>query len=53
MNPSEAAEGARLIGAKHTILIHVKPQALFDREIAEAWDAPNKLIIEPGEEFSL
>jgi L-ascorbate metabolism protein UlaG (beta-lactamase superfamily) len=53
MNPAEAAECARLIGAKHNILIHVKPQALFDREIAEAWDAPNKLIIEPGEEISL
>ena len=53
MNPEEAAECARLIGAKHNILIHVKPQALFDREIAEAWDAPNKIIIEPNEEISL
>ena len=53
MNPDEAAECARLIGAKHSILIHVKPKALFDREIAEAWDAPNKLIVEPGQEISL
>ena len=53
MNPEEAAECARLIGAKHNILIHVKPQALFDREIAETWDAPNKIIIEPNEEIEL
>ena len=53
MNPAEAAECAKLIGAKHNIIIHVKPKALFDREIAEAWDAPNKLIIEPNEEIEL
>ena len=53
MNPEEAAECARLIGAKHNIIIHVKPKALFDREIAEKWDAPNKLIVEPNEEISL
>ena len=53
MDPEEAAECARIIGAKHNIIIHVKPRALFDREIAEAWDAPNKLIIEPGEEIEL
>lgn len=53
MNPEEASECARLIGAKHNIIIHVKPKALFDREIAEAWDAPNKIIIEPGQEINL
>ncbi|MDR1692460.1 MAG: MBL fold metallo-hydrolase [Oscillospiraceae bacterium] len=53
MGPGEAAECARLIGAKRNILVHVKPGALFDRKIAEDWDAPNKLIIEPGEEIEL
>jgi rhodanese-related sulfurtransferase/L-ascorbate metabolism protein UlaG (beta-lactamase superfamily) len=53
MNPEEAAECARLIGAKHNILVHIKPGALFDRKTAEAWDAPNKIIIEPGEETAL
>ena len=53
MNPEEAAECAELIGAKHNIIIHIKPKALFDREIAEKWNAPNKLIIEPNEEISL
>ena len=53
MGLEEAAECARLIGAKHNILIHVKPKALFDRELAEKWEAPNKLIIEPNEEITL
>jgi hypothetical protein len=53
MDLDEAAECAKLIGAKHNIIIHVKPKALFDRERAGKWDAPNKLIIEPGEEIEL
>ena len=35
------------------IIIHMKPKALIDRELAEQWDAPNKLIIEPNEEITL
>jgi L-ascorbate metabolism protein UlaG (beta-lactamase superfamily) len=53
MGLEEAAECARLIKAKHNIIIHLKPKALFDRELAEKWDAPNKLIIEPNEEIML
>jgi L-ascorbate metabolism protein UlaG (beta-lactamase superfamily) len=53
MGLKEAAECARLIGAKHDIIIHLKPGALFSREKAEKWDAPDKIIIEPGEEISL
>lgn len=53
MNPAEAAECARLVGAKNNILIHMKPGALFDRKTAENWDAPEKIIIEPEEEISL
>ena len=53
MGLEEAAECACLIGAKHNIPVHLKPGALFDRDMAEAWDAPNKLIVEPGEEISL
>jgi hypothetical protein len=53
MDLDEAADCARLIGAKHNIIIHLKPQALFDRERAEQWDAPNKIIIEPREEINL
>lgn len=52
MGPVEAAECAVLVNAKHNILIHTAPQgALFDHSKAEAWTAPNKLIIEPGEEI--
>jgi len=53
MGLEEAAECARLIQAKHNIIIHLKPKELFDRELAEKWDAPNKIIIEPNEEISL
>ena len=53
MPPAEAAECAEIIGAKHNILVHMKPGALFDRRTAEKWGAPNKLIVEPGEEIEL
>ena len=53
MGYKEAAECARLVGAKHNILIHVKPRALFDLAKAQKWDAPNKLIIQPSEEIEL
>ena len=53
MGPKEAAECARLIGAKHNIIIHLRPGALFDRKKAEKWEAPGKLIIEPGQEVDL
>ena len=53
MDPKEAAECAELVGAKHNILIHVKPHALFDLEKAQKWNAPNKLIIQPSEEIEL
>ena len=52
MGPDEAAECAELIGAKHNILIHMSPGKLFSRRKAEKWSAPNKLIIEPGEEIA-
>ena len=53
MGLKEAAECARIINAKHNIIIHLKPGALFSRERAEKWDAPNKLILEPGQEIDL
>ncbi|MDR0820894.1 MAG: MBL fold metallo-hydrolase [Oscillospiraceae bacterium] len=53
MSLKEGAECARVVGAKHNIPIHLKPGALFDRKKADKWDAPNKLIIEPGEEVEL
>ena len=53
MGLREAAECARMIGASHNIIIHLRPGALFSRRKAEKWSAPNKLIVEPGEEISL
>ena len=53
MDLKEAAECARLVSARHNIPVHMKPGALFDRKRAEKWDAPNRLILEPGEEIQL
>ncbi|MDR1067789.1 MAG: MBL fold metallo-hydrolase [Clostridiales Family XIII bacterium] len=56
MDLDEAAECAEIIGAKHNIPVHLKPSdvgELFDREGAEKWAAPNKLIVLPGEEITL
>jgi L-ascorbate metabolism protein UlaG (beta-lactamase superfamily) len=53
MSLKEATECARIIGARHNIPVHLKPGALYDRGAAEKWGAPNKLIIEPGQEVTL
>lgn len=53
MDPAEASECAKAIGARHTIPIHTKPGSLFDREQAEKFQAEGRLIVEPGEEISL
>lgn len=53
MDAKEAAECAEIIGAKHNIPIHMKPGSLFDKDIAESFDAPNRLIVEAGEEIEL
>ena len=52
MGPDEAAECAKLVGAKHNMLIHLKPFASY-RKKAEKWEAPNKLIVEPGQEINI
>jgi L-ascorbate metabolism protein UlaG (beta-lactamase superfamily) len=52
MGPKEAAECAKLVGAQHNILIHLKPGESI-RKTAEKWEAPGKLIIEPGQEIDL
>ena len=53
MGLAEAAECAELIGAKHNVPVHLKPGELFDRETAEQFTAPNRLIIEPGKDVEL
>ena len=53
MNLEEAAECAELIGAKHNVPVHLKPGELFDREMAESFKGPNRMIVEAGEEIEL
>lgn len=53
MNAREAARCAELIGARHTIPIHMKPGALFDRRAAEKLRTPSLLIVEAGKEIAL
>ena len=53
MDLKEAAECAKLIGARKNIPIHLKPGELFDHKRAESFEGPNRLIIAAGEEISL
>jgi L-ascorbate metabolism protein UlaG (beta-lactamase superfamily) len=53
MDVKEAAKCAGLIGARVSIPIHLKPGELFDRKIAEAFNAPNRQIVAAGEEIPL
>ena len=54
MGFAEAAECARLVGAKHNIPIHMNPLKLFNKtKAANEWEAPNKLVLEPGQEIDL
>ena len=53
MSLAEAAECAELIGARHNVPVHMKPGELFDRELAEQFTDPKRLIIEAGEEIEL
>ena len=55
MDIDEAAACAKIVGAKRNIPIHMLPdnKGIFDRARAEAFDAPDRLILEPGEEITL
>ena len=53
MDANEAAECARLIGARVNIPVHMKPGELFDRATAETFKAPGNRIVIPGEELDL
>ena len=52
MGLEEAAECARLVGAKRNIIIHPKPGESIRKKAGE-WDAPGKLALEPGDEIEL
>lgn len=53
MNALEAQECANYINAKHTIPIHMKPLELFDKQKAEEFVHPSRLIVKDGEEIEL
>jgi len=60
MDVAEASECAKLVAARHSIPVHLVPMndpndpaQLFDRERAEAFQAPGRIIMEPGEELEL
>lgn len=54
MDIVEASECARLVGARHNILIHTATDGrLYDESKFLAWGAPNKLFIPPGTEINL
>lgn len=53
MDPEEAATCADIIGARHSIPIHMKPGALFDAGMAARFTAKSRLIVKAGEEITL
>lgn len=55
MDLDEAAECAELVKAKHNIPYHVLAQddVYFDRSRAEMFNAPNRMIVDEGEEIEL
>ena len=53
MGLAEAAECAKIIGAKHNVPVHMKPGELFDRALAEQFKGKGSLVIGAGEEIEL
>jgi len=51
--PETAAEWAKIIDGKTNIPIHTRYPMIFDRNVAERFNAPNKLILEPKDEIEL
>ena len=51
MDAKEAGECAEIIGAKNNIPYHTKNGMLFDMNVAENFNTPNRLILEPGEKI--
>ena len=53
MDLDEASACAKLVNARHSIPYHMAPGKLFDPARAEAFDAPNRLILSAREEITL
>ena len=53
MGLKESARCAEMIRANKNIPYHIAPGRLFSNRRAKKWTAPNKLILEPGQEIDL
>ena len=53
MDMDEAIACAKLVNARHSIPYHMAPGALFDRQRAELFDVPGRMIVPAGEEIIL
>ena len=53
MDVPEAVECAEIIGAKHTVPIHISPGKLFDLERAKRFTTSSAMIVEPGNEIEI
>lgn len=60
MNVAEASECAKLVGARHSIPVHIAPannpndsSKLFSMKRAKAFSAPGRIILQPGETLDL
>ena len=53
MNVKVAVECAKLIRAKHTVPIHMKPGKLFDAKMAAKFVTDGAMVVKPGEEIEL
>lgn len=53
MDAAEASECAAIIGAKHTVPVHTKPETLFSDAVAGRFSCKGKLVLHPGEEIEL
>ena len=53
MGPEEASRCAGIIGARHSVPIHMKPGSLFDKVCAESFHAAGRVILIPGETAAL
>ena len=56
MDVPEAMECALAVGAKHSIPYHMIPannSEGFDRDVAESFDVPGRIVLKPGEELVL
>lgn len=53
MEVKEAMECAKLVGAKHSIPIHIKPGELYSEQMAKEFSVEGSLLVKPSETIEL